>query len=131
MKIIYLDSCIVIYFVERHPLYAGKIETLLLSHASSVFCVSPLVRLESLIIPFRNKSIQLIKLFELFFNAQTMLEMPTPVFDQAARLRADFNNLKTPDALHLATAQRHNCNEFWTNDNRLDKIAPAIVRNIL
>lgn len=132
MKIIYLDSCIIIYFVEKHPIYWSKIETLLLSHAgSSIFCFSPLVCLESLVIPLRNKDAKLQRLFELFFDSQTQLEMPAKVFAEAARLRADFTSLKTPDALHLATAKYHGCDEFWTNDNRLDKIAPAFVKNIL
>ena len=57
--------------------------------------------------------------------------MPSKIFNQAAKLRADFTGLKTPDALHMATAVYHNCDEFWTNDNRLDKIEPNLVKNIL
>ena len=60
-----------------------------------------------------------------------MLEMTIKVFDQAAQLRADFNSLKTPDALHLATALHHNCDEFWTNDTRLNSVAPSLVKNVL
>ncbi len=57
--------------------------------------------------------------------------MPPTVFDEAAQLRADFTGLKTPDALHLATAVYHNCDEFWTKDNRLDKVDSNLVKNIL
>jgi len=81
--------------------------------------------------PLRTKDNALIKLYESFFAAQTLLEMPVEIFDKAAKHRADFPSLKTPDALHLATAQYYNCDEFWTNDNRLDKVAPSLVRNVL
>ncbi len=57
--------------------------------------------------------------------------MESEVFRNAAQLRADFNSLKTPDALHLAIALHHNCDEFWTNDNRLSSVAPSLVKNVL
>ncbi len=81
--------------------------------------------------PFRTKDVALKKLFQDFFKVQTRLSMPANVFQNAAQLRADFSSLKTPDALHLSTALHHNCDEFWTNDNRLEKIAPNLVKNIL
>lgn len=81
--------------------------------------------------PFRTQDASLKKLYKEFFDAQTRLSMPSEIFQKAAQLRADFPSLKTPDALHLSTALHHNCNEFWTNNNRLDKIAPNLVKNIL
>ncbi len=62
---------------------------------------------------------------------QTLLQMSDGVFQKAAELRADFTSLRTPDALHLAVALHDDCDEFWTNDNRLTAIAPSIVKNIL
>jgi predicted nucleic acid-binding protein len=44
--------------------------------------------------------------------------MDEKVYIMAAEIRARFG-IKTPDALHLATAQTHKCEAFWTNDNRL------------
>lgn len=96
-----------------------------------VFCFSPLVRMECLVMPLRTKDSQLHKLYDAFFNPQRLLAMPPEVFDQPAQFRADFSSLKTPDALHLATAINHKCDEFWTNDNRLDKVSPNLVKNIL
>jgi uncharacterized protein len=60
-----------------------------------------------------------------------MLEMPVEIFNKSAQLRADFKSLKTPDALHLSTALHHGCNEFWTNDDMLNSIAPSLVKNVL
>lgn len=131
MNLIYLDSCIIIYLIEKHPLYSSKIESLINSLPLSDFCYSPLSRLECLVMPFRTNDFGLKNLYESFFNSQTNCLMPPIVFDEAAKLRADFTSLKTPDALHLAAAVYHNCDEFWTNDDRLDKIYPSLVKNIL
>lgn len=127
---IFLDSCIIIYIVEKHPIYANKIEVLMNGANNGTFCFSPLIRIECLVMPLRTNDFQLQKFYKTFFDAQNFLAMPPNVYDQAAQLRADSSGLKTPDALHIATAQYHNCDEFWTNDNRLDKIAPSLVKNI-
>jgi len=132
MSRIYLDTCIVIYFIEKHSAYAVKIESFLNNlDAGDGLCFSPLIRLECLVMPLRTNDKTLQSLYEEFFKTQEMFEMPVAVFDKAARLRADFSGLKTPDALHLATALHYNCDEFWTNDNRLNSIAPQLVKNIL
>jgi predicted nucleic acid-binding protein len=45
-------------------------------------------------------------------------------------VRARFG-LKPPDALHLACAQHHGCDELWTNDERLTRAGHGMVRNVL
>ena len=132
MNKIYLDACIVIYFVEKHPLYSDRIEALFSRlGATDKLCISLLVRLGCMVMPLRTGDKKLQQLYQAFFAAQEILEMPVGVFDRAARLRADFSSLKTPDALHLATTLYHGCSEFWTNDNRLNTIAPLMVKNVL
>lgn len=51
------------------------------------------------------------------------------VYRDAARIRADYG-IKTPDALHLATARHHDCTELWTNDDRLAREADGLAVNI-
>lgn len=131
MSLIYLDACIIIYIVEKHPIYSGPIEALISNLNDSELCCTPLARMECLVMPFRTKDLQLKSLYEAFFGAQKLLSLPIEVFDKAAKLRSDFITLKTPDALHLAAALHHNCDEFWTNDNRLNKIAPNLVKNVV
>lgn len=132
MSRIYLDACIAIYFIERHPDFATKVETIIESlNSEDTLCHSPLVRMECLVMPLRKTDTDLLALYESFFNEQQMLAMSPERFDEAAQLRASFPSLKTPDALHLATAIHHGCDEFWTNDNRLNSVAPNIVKNVL
>ena len=124
MEKVYLDSCIAIYLVEEHPAYCTAIETSL-AQLDGVICYSPLTELECLVLPLRLKRNDLLDKFRRFFSLNLKLEIPDDVYREAARLRAEFG-IKTPDALHLATAQHHGCTLFWTNDNRLENVASTL-----
>ncbi|MTW20771.1 type II toxin-antitoxin system VapC family toxin [Allochromatium palmeri] len=118
MTRIYLDSCILIYLVERHPIFAPVIEARLATLKDAELLISPLVRLEVLVKPLRAADVSLLQRYRKFMDALHQLSMPDDVFDLALSLRVRYN-LKTPDALHAATAQYHVCQSFWTNDHRL------------
>ncbi len=128
---IFIDSCIAIYLVEEHDSYAAKLEGLLESIPSSEIFISDLTVMECLIKPLRDKNTPLEEKFKRWFEDVIVLPVTRNIFTEAARLRADHRNLKTPDAIHLATASYYNCDEFWTNDGRLDKLGLDIVRNVL
>lgn len=128
-ELIYLDSCIVIYLVERHPIYEMLLRDKLAAVGQAQLAVSPLVRIEVLVHPLRNQNTDLEQLYRLFLAEQISLSMPEEVFDAALTLRVS-NNLKTPDALHLATAQHHGCTQFWTNDERLARASAGTAINI-
>lgn len=128
---IYLDSCLAIYLVEEVDPFAAKLENALAANSDAKLCISPLTEMECLIMPLRQQNKLLIAKFENWFLTVEVLPVERHVFRNAAQLRADFGSLKTPDALHLANALHHNCDEFWTNDNRLDSVAPSLVKNIL
>ena len=126
----YLDSCLVIYLVEEHPTFAALLENSIANAPNSMFVVSDLTEMECLVMPIRKNNQQLIDKYYDWFEKTKVISLNKVIFHQAAKLRADFTSLKTPDALHLATAIYNNCDEFWTNDNRLSQISP-IVKNIL
>ncbi len=125
---IYLDSCIVIYLVEEHPLYCSPLEAAL--QPNEIYCISPLVEMECLVLPIKRQRHDLIEKFKNFFTTQRRLSMPQAIFHHAADLRA-HHGLKTPDALHLATARHHDCSGFWTNDDRLREVAGDMAINVL
>jgi predicted nucleic acid-binding protein len=129
VRMIYLDSCIAIYLVEEHPAYCGAIEKAL-AHCEGVVCYSPLTELECLVLSLRLKRSDLLEKFNRFFLLNLKLDMPDAVYREAARLRAECG-IKTPDALHLATARHHICTELWTNDDRLANIAGGLAVNVL
>ena len=131
LKTIYLDSCIVIYVVEAHPQNATKVAAALNALQAAQICYSPLVRLECLVKPLQTQNQSLQNLYAQFWATQQNLSFVDEIFMRAAQLRADFPSVKTPDAIHLATALHYGCDEFWTNDDRLAKVAPALAKNKL
>ena len=126
---IYLDACIVIYLIEKNPVFRPKILERMEQSSGSQFAVSPLLRLEVLTKPLRDQDMVLYQDFEDFISAQIMLPITDSIYDAALQLRALFR-LKTPDALHLATAQHYGCTAFWTNDDRLNDAAEALAVNL-
>lgn len=128
--LVYLDSCIVIYLVEPHVEYSAIIRREILRRGTVFFCVSPLVAMEVLVRPMRDRNEILTRRFHQYLAAQQMLSMSDGVFEIALNLRVN-HGLKIPDALHLATAVIHGCSEFWTNDNRLITVAPKLAVNLL
>jgi predicted nucleic acid-binding protein len=128
---IFLDSCIAIYLVEEHELHAPRVETILENlHTSEIF-VSDLAMMECLVKPIRDKNVPLEEKFNRWFASVVVLPVNKRVFVEAAQLRAFHPTLKTPDAIHLATALYYNCDEFWTNDGRLGTLGIDIVRNVV
>ncbi len=130
---VYFDSCVAIYLVEQNQTFEPLIENRLAKQAQTaevVIQVSALTEMECLVLPLRKKNQLLLDKFRLWFDKVEMLPVERDVFRQAARLRADFAGLKTPDAVHLATALHNNSDEFWTNDNRLAHIAPSLVVDV-
>lgn len=95
-------------------------------HAAVGFAISPLVILECLVGPLKQRDVALQGRFESFFTTVTLLLCDETVFREAARLRAHFG-IKTPDALHLSVANRYGCTQFWTNDDRLVRVSPLAV----
>ncbi len=126
----YVDACLFIYWVERSGPVAEAAVRWLESQADASMCVSPLVRMEVLVKPMRRGDQALIQSYEALLARQEWLPVGDEMFSRALGLRAQYG-LKTPDALHLATALNHGCTEFWTNDDRLKVAAGPLAVNVL
>lgn len=130
MGLIYLDSCLLIYAVERDPLYGERVLEALDSEPNARYAISPLVELECLVKPIRNGNVALQRYYADVFEQLELLPLDETVFLAAAELRAGFG-LRTPDALHLACAQLARCEALWTNDERLAQAGHGLARGIL
>lgn len=123
---VYLDSCTVIYRVEGKEPYASLVEIMVAeSSPETTFAISDLVRMECLVKPLSDGDVALANAYRGAFASLEVIEMAPPVFDRAAHLRSR-SSLRTADALHLAAAMEHGCDEFWTNDTRLTGAAPNL-----
>jgi predicted nucleic acid-binding protein len=115
---VYIDANAVIYAVEKIEPYASLLDPLwAASGAGQVSIVtSELTWLETLAKPIRNDNAPLERLFRAFLTARdlTMVPATRDLWEHAARLRT--LGLKTPDALHAATALATTCALFLTND---------------
>ena len=129
LRKVYLDTCCVIYLLEDVPVFSQQIRKYMAVNMDAILCVSPLVRLEALVKPTSDGNIALIADYEIFLAEQQWLAVCDVEFDRALSLRAS-HRIKTPDALHLATAMQHDCVEFWTNDERLRQTAAGMAVNI-
>jgi predicted nucleic acid-binding protein len=122
---VFLDSCILIYLLEGNDAFSSRIAAAIQASQNQVFCANELVRFECLVGPLRSRNETLRSAYESYFDTVRILEMGREVFDEAAKIRA-AHCLKTPDALHLATAIRHQCEEFWTGDTRFAALSNLV-----
>ncbi|WP_295790082.1 type II toxin-antitoxin system VapC family toxin [uncultured Microbacterium sp.] len=127
---IYVDSCLVIYAVERDDDLGDRTRRVL-TETDSPLAASPLVMLEALVGPMRSRRAEPQMRMWSTFGALEMLPVEPDAYLSAARLRARNPTLRTADALHLAIAQLAGCSRLWTNDSRLAAIAPGFAVDAL
>ena len=125
MRRIYWDSCIFIYRVQQVKPWCVTIDQHLRSiPAPARLVITDLTRLECRVLPIRTGDDDLLERFDTTFALPSCEQWPCDhtIFNLAIDLRAR-HNLKTPDALHLAAALVARCDQFWTNDTRLNQAA--------
>ncbi len=122
-KNIFLDTAPLIYFIKGNSQYQKKLNQIfeLNDKGHFSFITSSITLLEVLVKPLREGQI---KLVEKYVNILTnvrgieIFDITNTISIKAAELRAKYN-LRTPDAIQLATAIEFNADYFLTNDIRL------------
>ena len=116
---VYVDAMVVIYTVELYPDYWPLMEPLWLAAKARTLEVlsSELTIMEVLVKPLKTKDAAMIAAFERAFTGTDMRLLPITqsILRDAAQLRAT-TKLRTPDAIHAATAKQIGCSLFVTND---------------
>ena len=129
---VYVDTAVLIYTMEENTDYFDLLKPLWIKfQAQEIELISSeLTMMEVLVLPLRNNNESLISDYEqlLLNSAMQLIAINQPVLRQAANLRAT-NSLKTPDAIHAATAISVNCDLFITNDNGFRNLAelPVVI----
>lgn len=128
---IYIDTSVVIYTIEGNPDYYSLLQPLWSKfYAGEIKIISSeLILMEVLVVPLRNGNNSLVADYEELLSAQVQLiTISQSVLKQAASIRAT-TNLKTPDAIHAATALSVSCNQFITNDKGFRNVSslPVVI----
>jgi len=117
--VIYVDANVIIRLLEGDAATRAPLEARLLPlRGTGRFLVtSRLSRLECRVKPLRINDTALTAIFDAFFNSAEVeiLELTPEVVEKATELRATLN-LKTPDALHVASAILAGAAAFLTGD---------------
>jgi predicted nucleic acid-binding protein len=115
----YVDANSLIHTVEQHSIYAPLMEPLWLAAQAKTIEVlsSDLALMECLVGPLKRADSVLVKNDEsaLLGTEMRLLPITQSILRDAAQLRAT-TKLRTPDAIHAATAQQSGCSLFVTND---------------
>lgn len=130
-RIVGLDSSIFIYYFEDHPRYQALCKEIFdLLETQTLRAVTSVVSLiEVLVQPIRQGNQALRARYEqylCFGPSLTLRSLDTDVAQKAAQLRARYQ-LRTPDAIQIATAIEYGSHLFLTNDDRLRKVAEVEV----
>jgi predicted nucleic acid-binding protein len=128
--IIYLDTNILIYAVEHHPIFGPRARTRLANVQSvgDALMISDLTCMECLVGPLRAGNTSLEAQFRVFFAVAGLhlVSIAPAVCERAARIRAK-SLFKPRDALQLAAAVEHGADVFLTNDVRLSSFPDLTV----
>ncbi len=136
-SLIYLDTVTIIYSIERFIDYIPLLDPMWqqLRLGTIQIMTSELALLETLVMPIRQANTDLIRRYETLLTSSDLSLIPIsqPILKSAADLRAT-TNLKTPDAIHAATAIATGCTIFLTNDigfRNVPGLTTVILRDVL
>jgi predicted nucleic acid-binding protein len=115
-----LDTAPLIYFIERHAVYAPRLRPFFAAAERREFqlLTSLVTLIEVLIVPLRTGRHDLVREYrDILLGSPSLKTVPLTleIAEEAARLRAT-HNVRTPDAIHLATAKTAGASWFLTND---------------
>ena len=123
----FIDTSPFIYLVENHPEFADQVRAFILEAVSNNegLVTSVITLMEFGVMPERKGRQELILQFEEFLQ---MMNISIEVIDQriaetAYKLRAKYDFLKGMDALQISVAIEKECDQFLTNDKKLQKIS--------
>lgn len=121
------DTSPVIYFIEATARYDALVTEIFqrVSNGIPEGITSVITLTEVLIHPLRRGDAALQRQYgDLLINAANFQALPIDIktATSAAHLRARYN-LRTPDALQVATALAADCDAFLTNDSALQRVS--------
>jgi predicted nucleic acid-binding protein len=128
---LYIETAPLIYYVEENPAYVTKMDAIIKAvETTTIEAVSSVILLtEVLPHPIKLGNTKLEQEYRnilLHSGGFGLLPVTGQIAEFAADLRARYN-LRTPDALHVATAISAGCDAFLTNDIALQRVAEITI----
>jgi predicted nucleic acid-binding protein len=122
-QVVGLDTAPLIYFIEQNESYVERVRAFFQAMSRGEFQVvtSTLTLTEVLVHPLRSGNGELAQQYrDIILDQENLRTLPVSVeiSEIAARLRAT-HQLRTPDAIQIATAIQGGATFFLTNDARL------------
>ena len=120
---VYFDTNVIIYLVEGFAPIRPVLDDIhqLLSQGACQAVSSEFTLCEVLITPFRQQSAEGVEIYRSFLEDSGVFELAetTRAVHIRAAIAVAHSGMKTPDAIHVATAQEQGCSVFLTNDQRI------------
>jgi predicted nucleic acid-binding protein len=121
-----VDTAPIIYFIQDHPIYLPAVRPFFQALDRGEFraITSIVTLLEVLVHPFRRGDVELAQRYRDFLLSSTNLTcmvLSGDIAQEAARLRSQ-HNLRTADAIQMATAIHEGASSFLTNDAGLPSL---------
>ncbi|WP_247234588.1 type II toxin-antitoxin system VapC family toxin [Telluribacter sp. SYSU D00476] len=134
-KVVFLDTAPLIYFIEGNSTYQSILKKLFdfNDKGAFTFVTSSVTLLEVLVKPLREGQTAIAKQYrDILTNAPSIevLDVTSAIAEHAARLRAKYN-VRTPDAIQLATCIEVGADYFLTNDYRLKTVSETVVVTVM
>jgi predicted nucleic acid-binding protein len=125
-NIVGLDTAPLIYFIEESPVYARVVDPFFeaLQHGEFAAVTSVMSLLEALVVPLQRGDTDLARKYRDILSKTrglTTMSIFSSIAEEAAKLRASYN-IRTPDAIQMATATSARAKFFLTNDKRLPSL---------
>jgi predicted nucleic acid-binding protein len=124
-RIVAIDSAPLVYYMEAHPVFFARLQPFFEALEKRRFeaTTSTVTIAEVLVHPLRFKRTKLVEAYrELFMTFLRVTALSYSIAEKAALLRA-VHNLKSPDAIQVATAMDQKADFFLTNDTKLARLA--------
>ena len=122
-----LDTCVLVYYLEDNPSFGQQADTVITNivtgHNQAILATMALLELQ--VGPYAKQELETAEGYYTFLGNLPnfhWVPMSMTIADRAAQLRA-AHRIKTPDAVHLATAIEAGATLFVTNDRDLPALA--------
>ena len=124
---IMFDTAPIIYFIEEHKDFGAIMDDmfkLIIGNPEYHAFSSTITITEVLVQPLRQIKLDIVKKYRKFLLSSTdflIYPVDSLIAEKAAELRAQYE-IRTPDAIQLATAIENKGTLFVTNDTRLKRV---------